>query len=282
VVEQLDPSAEAGVPVQDLPTLVGRPDSTPPKLIDEYNWIVITTGINPTAQPDRNDMPAPDLDGHSGDLVAALEALARLTAAPGLTSWIGSAERELQGVDAARVSDWLQRAPAGGEALRAALVVKRVAGQINVIVHALGILTSLPYILEPGEIVESLSLGAGNTGRDHDLTTNLRIAEFKFIEWRGGSETIRQNGLFADLFNLVADPMPRRKMLYVVGVEQPLRFLANRRALTSVMSRNSNLAKRFHDRYGDQFTTVRDYYESVHDQVKIVDLATIVPGLALA
>ena len=127
-----------------------------------------------------------------------------------------------------------------------------------------------------------MSLGAGNTGRDHDLTTNIRIAEFKFIEWRGGSETIRQNGLFADLFNLVADPTPRRKMLYVVGLEQPLRFLANRRALTSVMSRNSRLAKRFHDRHGDRFTTVRDYYESVRDQVEIVDIAKIVPGLVLA
>jgi hypothetical protein len=84
----------------------------------------------------------------------------------------------------------------------------------------------------------------------------------------------------ADLFNLVADPTPRRKMLYVVGLEQPLRFLANRRALTSVMSRNSHLAKRFHDRYGDRFTTVRDYYESVRDQVEIVDIAKIVPGLS--
>ena len=225
-------------------------------------------------------MPVPEVDGNSRDLVAALDALRRIAAGSGLTSWIGSAERELEGADAARVSAWLERTPVGGDALQAALVVKRVAGQINVIVHSLGILTSLPYILEPGETIESLSLGAGNTGRDHDLTTNIRIAEFKFIDWRGGSETIRQNGLFADLFNLVADPTPRRKLLYVVGIEQPLRFLANRRALTSVMSRNSPLAKRFQERYGDQFTTVRDYVESVRDKVDIVDLAMIVPGLA--
>jgi len=224
-------------------------------------------------------MPVPEVDGDSRDLVEALDALARITAGSGLTSWIGSAERELEGVDAGRVSAWLERTSVGGDALQAALVVKRVAGQINVLVHALGILTSLPYILEPGETIKSLSLGAGNTGRDHDLTTNIRIAEFKFIDWRGGSETIRQNGLFADLFNLVADPTPRRKVLYVVGIEQPLRFLANRRALTSVMSRNSHLAKRFQERHGDRFTTVRDYFESVRDQVDIVDLAMIVPGL---
>lgn len=54
------------------------------------------------------------------------------------------------------------------------------------IMHAAGIMVALPWILESGEIVESLSLGAGNTGRDHDLETNRRIAEFKFIDWRGG------------------------------------------------------------------------------------------------
>ncbi|MEX1172423.1 MAG: hypothetical protein WEG56_07405 [Chloroflexota bacterium] len=35
-------SAEAGVPVSALPSLVGRPDSSPPKLIDEYNWVTVT------------------------------------------------------------------------------------------------------------------------------------------------------------------------------------------------------------------------------------------------
>ena len=40
-------AAEAGRPVSDLPVMVGRPDSTPPKLIDEYNWIVITKGLHP-------------------------------------------------------------------------------------------------------------------------------------------------------------------------------------------------------------------------------------------
>lgn len=43
----------------------------------------------------------------------------------------------------------------------------------------------LPHILEPDERVESVSLGAGNTGRDFDLETNVRVAEFKFIHWRG-------------------------------------------------------------------------------------------------
>jgi hypothetical protein len=50
VAEQLRSlSAEAAAPVQDLPAFIGRPASSPPKLIDEYNWIVITRRINPTA-----------------------------------------------------------------------------------------------------------------------------------------------------------------------------------------------------------------------------------------
>lgn len=42
-------ATEAGRPVAELPALVGRPDSTPPKLIDEYNWIVISKGLHPPA-----------------------------------------------------------------------------------------------------------------------------------------------------------------------------------------------------------------------------------------
>ena len=49
--------------------------------------------------------------------------------------------------------------------LESAFVLKEVAGQINVIVHAVGILIALPHILKEGERVESLSLGAGNTGK---------------------------------------------------------------------------------------------------------------------
>lgn len=46
-------------------------------------------------------------------------------------------------------------------------------------------LLSLPNILDSGERVESLSLGAGNTPGGHDLVTDRRIAEFKFTRWRG-------------------------------------------------------------------------------------------------
>lgn len=211
-------------------------------------------------------------------LQSALALLGDLTQGLELTAWIGAAERQLHGVDASEVAPWLDAAMVSSETLDAALLVKRTAGQINVLVHSIGILTALPYILEAGETIESLSLGAGNTGRAHDLVTNRRIAEFKFTDWRGGPESIRQNGLFADLFSLASDPVKKSKVLYVVGKDIPLRFLQNRRALTSVLSRNELLAQRFHKEYGDQFITVRDYYETVRGQVDIVDLADVVPA----
>ena len=56
-----------------------------------------------------------------------------------------------------------------------------------------------------------------------------------------------------------------------------MRFLQNRRALSSVLSKHSTVAARFQSLHGDRFATVRDYYESIADQVEIVDLADIVP-----
>lgn len=43
-------SAQAGVQIAGLPALVGRAESTPPKLIDEYYWATITRGFTPPSQ----------------------------------------------------------------------------------------------------------------------------------------------------------------------------------------------------------------------------------------
>jgi hypothetical protein len=40
-------AAEAGIPVTALPELVQRPNSSPPKLVDEYNWVVRTKRCPP-------------------------------------------------------------------------------------------------------------------------------------------------------------------------------------------------------------------------------------------
>jgi hypothetical protein len=94
----------------------------------------------------------------------------------------------VRGLTALCTRRFLLEATATNEVLMAAAEMKRLAGQINVVIHSLGILLCLPHILEVGEQVEKVSLGAGNTGREFDLETNYRVAEFKFVHWRGGPE----------------------------------------------------------------------------------------------
>jgi hypothetical protein len=217
-----------------------------------------------------------DIEG-LGEALALLGALGQ---SAGPTAWIGGLEDRFRGVRGDQVRGILDHERVGRETLDAALLIKRMSGQINVLVHAIGILNALPFILEDGEIVESLSLGAGNTGRLHDLETDRRVAEFKFITWRG-ADTIRQNSLFADLFNLANNPTNKAKVLYVVGKNLPLKFLENRRALDSVL-KDGRLAARFRAANGEQFLTVREYYDTVRDDVQMVDLVGIVPGLTAA
>jgi hypothetical protein len=212
------------------------------------------------------------------ELGRALVRIDRVSSA-GLTRWIGGLEEAFAGASGSGVADALGKNGIDDELLTAALLVKRSAGQINVLVHAVGILVALPEILEAGEVVESLSLGAGNTGQAHDLETDRRIAEFTFIDWRGGPESIRQNKLFGDVVALVGAQTSKRRVLYVNGKDIPLSFLQNRRALSSVL-KDAPLERRFRALYGNRFTTVQDYWLAVRDRVEIVDLAGVIPALA--
>src|SRR5437763_738243 len=109
--------------------------------------------------------------------------------------------------------------------IASAAQVKRASAQIDVVIHTAGILYSLPYLLGEEEIVKSVSLGAGNAGSDFDLVTNQRIAEFKFIYWQGGSESVRKKTFFQDYFKLIRDQSQRAKYFYLLNTEIPLRFL---------------------------------------------------------
>lgn len=163
--------------------------------------------------------------------------------------------------------------------LNSAFAIKRLAGQINVIVHAVGIMLSLPYILQEGEIIQCLSLGAGNTGKPFDLETNFRIAEFKFTHWRGGPESIRENQIFKDFYLLAEYDSTKDKTLYVVDDKYPLKFFDSGRSLSSIMSRNNKLWNEFQSRYGNRFSTVRDYYDFRKSNVRLSDLTKIIPEL---
>jgi hypothetical protein len=216
--------------------------------------------------------------------VAIAEALHLLQTFRGadLTQTIFQIEKSIKGVSAESYSAVLTTSGAKAEVLGAAGLIKQLAGQINVVIHALGILLCLPHILRPGERIEYVSLGAGNTGRAFDLETNLRIAEFKFIHWQGGPESIRQNVLFKDFFEMAEHESPKQKYLYVLGTEHAEKFLNGGRALSSVLTRNEALRRKFTEKFGDQYRTVRDYYLARKGRVVIQDVSPFVPELVAA
>lgn len=201
---------------------------------------------------------------------------------PRLTQTLANVEASVRGLSAETCASAVASYGAQEQVLAAAAIMKRAAGQINVIIHALGILVCLPRLLEPSEAVESVSVGAGNTGRSFDLETNLRVAEFKFIWWQGGAETIRQNALFKDFYLLAEHTTPKQKCLYVLGTEYPLKFLNSNRSITSVLNRNVALQQQFQATYGDRFRTVREYFEMRRNEVAIYDVSSWVAGLVSA
>jgi hypothetical protein len=212
------------------------------------------------------------------DLALVLASLQKFSGAD-LTATLAKVEADLRGVSLDECSSVLTQSGVERQALAAAATLKRVAGQVNVAIHALGILLCLPHILEPDEIVEYVSLGAGNTGRDFDLETNHRVAEFKFIHWRGGAESIRQNSIFKDFFLLAESKSSKRKYLYVLGTEYPLKFLNAGRALSSVLSKDKRVGDQFHAKFGDQYRVVREYYLAHGDKVTVSDVSAWVPEL---
>jgi hypothetical protein len=199
-----------------------------------------------------------------------------------LKTHISTLEEDLKEVSKATLESLYPEHGVDPTLLHSALILKQASAQINEVVHAAGILLSLPYILRDGETVESLSLAAGNTGRSFDLETDLRVAEFKFIAWQGASDAVRQDSLFRAFFSLAEAGTPKDRYLYVVGSEHPLRFLNGRRALSSVMGRSNRLWERFQNLYRERFFVVRDYYTHKKNSVEIVDLAEVVPYFATA
>jgi hypothetical protein len=196
-----------------------------------------------------------------------------------LTQTIYQIEKSLRGVSAESYSTVLSTSGAKAEVLGAASLVKQLAGQINVVIHALGILLCLPHVLRPGEIIEYVSLGAGNTGRAFDLETNQRVAEFKFIRWQGGPESVRQNSVFKDFYEMAEYDTRKEKYLYVLGIEHGEKFFNGGRSLSSVLSRNVKLRNRFNEKFGDHYRTVRDYYLPRKGLVVIQDVSSFVPEL---
>jgi hypothetical protein len=159
------------------------------------------------------------------------------------------------------------------EMLTEKLYIKRLSAQVDVAIHAYGILVTLSKILDDGEIIEYLSLGAGNIGKAFDVSTSKRIAEFKFAKWDGGSNTIRQNVIFKDFLELAinTDGGEKAKYIYCLSAAEVIRFLSDsERCLGSVLSRNP-VNKKYPD-IQKQYKTVKAFYQDHKDEVQIIEL----------
>jgi hypothetical protein len=198
-----------------------------------------------------------------------------------LTGALSAMERTLVGATMDNCDRLLLQFGAQHDVLAAAGLVKQLAGQINVVIHALGIMLCLPHLLQPGEVIESISLGAGNTGKSFDLETNQRVAEFKFITWRGGPEVIRQNSVFKDFYGLAECRTAKSRHLYVLGTEIPVTFLSGNRAIDSVLSKDVTLYNDFRRKY-PEYKVVRDYYLPRREAVRIEDVSSLVSELVHA
>jgi hypothetical protein len=193
-----------------------------------------------------------------------------------LAGRLSSAEGQLRNATREACESINRKLSIDSELLGAASEIKRIASQINVVIHGLGIMHLLPQILEEDEQVEYVSLGAGNTGKKFDLETNKRIAEFKFINWRGGAEAIRQDNLLKDFFYLAEAPGSKRRFLYVVDSKYPLKFFNRNRKLTSVFAKQPALQQEFSNLYGERFVTVSQYFAYRKDSVQLVDVSDLI------
>jgi len=197
----------------------------------------------------------------------------------GLKNKIRHSEKAVINHDRTNLKDIIIELGISSDILTNASAYKKALGQIATSIHAMGILRCLPEIIEDGERIEYVSLGAGNTGREWDLETNERIAEFKFINWKGGSESVRQNSIFKDFFALETNKSSKKKYLYSLGADHPMKFFNSSRSIASVVSRNNALKTKFEDIYGDKYKTVTEYFEQKRDVVEIVDVSNWVPEL---
>lgn len=192
---------------------------------------------------------------------------------------IASLESLFCGSSSYECREYLNAQNVDAAVLGAAMQLKTAAAQIDVVIHAIGILLSLPHILESGECVESLSLGAGNTGKDFDLETDRRVAEFKFAQWNGSAETVRKRQLFKAVYHLAEYRGGKKSELYVLDKERQIRFLNGNSNLRRMLQ-SKPLIDDFEAKYADDYGRVSDYFRDVGHRVEIIDLRDVVPEFA--
>lgn len=175
----------------------------------------------------------------------------------------------------------------------AAMAVKAMAGEIDTLLHAVGIVASLPALLDEDERVEVVSVahdGHGVRARNPgmpggDLVTNKRVAEFTFVRWNlTKSNGVRQPKIIAELLKLATDPLvgDRKRFLYAGQGHAIQHWVSTRKAGVATAAIKFNLLPAW-ERLGSP-RTVRDLWAIVGPdgsgpRVHIEHLPDLVPGL---
>jgi hypothetical protein len=161
----------------------------------------------------------------------------------------------------------------------AALLVKKASSQINEIVHAVGILNSLPRILEENEIITDLSLASGASGEGIDLVTDKRVAEFKFATWQeGGSKNgMRKRQVFADYINLTILKTNKKKELYVVSSESIKKYFKGKSKWKKVLSKSGGLDIKYAEYLKQNGIKETEYIRDIYScsEIEIFDIEEI-------
>jgi hypothetical protein len=200
-------------------------------------------------------------------LAKSVEQIARFSG-KNLASRVAELEFGLVNLNGREIAARLSTDSIDSTLLQSARSIKRAAAQIDVVLHAVGIVVLLPSLLEDTEKVESLSLGAGSSEDSRfDLETDRRIAEFTFIEWTGNDNT-RLQKVFKDFYRLAEFATAKRKELWLTDDAYVLKYLRSGSSIRSTTHKHRDVWESFQAKY-PQVTKVRDYYRMRSGAVQI-------------
>ena len=107
----------------------------------------------------------------------AIEAIESFQGAS-LTASLSGIETQIVGLGLNEVQNFCGSRGIDDAFLASALSIKKIAGQVNVIIHAAGILRSLQSIMESGEVVENVTGIEQHGIQDKGRTANHHLIFF--------------------------------------------------------------------------------------------------------
>jgi len=119
------------------------------------------------------------------------------------------------------------------------------------------------------------------TPKPFDLVTDRRIAEFTFIDWKGGPESIRKQKLFKDFYQLAEADTTKRRYLYFLGDEHAPKVFTSRTFCKEMLQKYAHLRDAFVEAH-DVTLSVREYYDEKKNLVILEDLKLAAPYAATA